>query len=268
MSTVDAKSTPSPDPRRNLLLAALPEQTFHRISAFLEPVSLRQGEILYRAGDTPSYVYFPLNSVIALLNTMSTGSSTEISVVGREGVTGVSLFMGGSSSSHAVVQNGGVAYRLTSHVFKGEFDQHGELMRLLLRYTQALITQTAQTAVCNRHHSIRQQLCRWLLLSLDRLCSNHMAMTQERIAYMLGVRREGVTEAAGKLQKLGVIEYSRGRITVLDRSKLEQLSCECYEVVRLETERLLPYTCQGFEQSRCGLLSGKRHPPTRNSLVS
>jgi CRP-like cAMP-binding protein len=173
---------------------------------------------------------------------MESGASAEISVVGNEGLIGVALFMGGESTpSRAVVQSGGSAYRLAGQRLKDEFHRHGEMMLLMLRYTQSLITQMAQTAVCNRHHSIDQQLCRWLLLSLDRLPSNRLTMTQELIANMLGVRREGVTEAAGNLQTRGVIEYSRGQITVLDRQKLEQLSCECYEVVKKETDRLLPY---------------------------
>ncbi|MCW2291209.1 CRP-like cAMP-binding protein [Pseudomonas sp. BIGb0408] len=188
------------------------------------------------------HVYFPTDSIISLLNVMESGASAEISVVGNEGLVGISLFMGGESTpSRAVVQSGGYAYRLQGQRLKDEFNRHGEMLVLMLRYTQALITQMSQTAVCNRHHSIDQQLCRWLLLSLDRLPGNQLTMTQELIANMLGVRREGVTEAAGKLQRQGVIEYSRGHITVLNRKRLEQMSCECYAVVKKETDRLLSY---------------------------
>ncbi len=240
---MDESTLGARDPRQNQILAELPENTFRRLEPYLEPVSLPLGKVLCESGDTLRYVYFPLDCIISLLYVMRDGSSAEISVVGREGLIGVSLFMGGESTpSRAVVQSGGLGYRLPSQQMKDELNTHGNLMNLLLRYTQALITQISQTAVCNRHHSIDQQLCRWLLLSLDRLSGNELVMTQELIANMLGVRREGVTEAAGKLQKLGVIEYRRGHITVLDRPKLEQLSCECYDVVRRETERLLPYT--------------------------
>ena len=185
-------------------------------------------------------MYFPVDSIISLLYVMEDGASAEISVVGNEGLVGEALFMGGESTpSRGVVQSAGSAFRMPGRKLMEEFNRHGELLVLMLRYTQALITQMAQTAVCNRHHSIEQQLCRWLLLSLDRLPNSHLTMTQELIANMLGVRREGVTDAAGKLQKLGVIEYSRGHITVLDRPKLEQLSCECYSVVKRESDRLL-----------------------------
>lgn len=236
----------SPDPRQNQILAELPESAFRRLEPYLEPVSLPLGTVLYESGDTLRYAYFPVDCIISLLYVMRDGSSAEISVVGREGLVGVSLFMGGNSTpSRAIVQGGGKGYRLPAQKMKNEFNTHGDLMNLLLRYTQSLITQMAQTAACNRHHAIDQQLCRWLLLSLDRLSGNEVVMTQELIANMLGVRREGVTEAAGKLQKLGVIEYRRGRISVLNRPKLEQLSCECYDVVRQETERLLPYTRSG-----------------------
>ena len=187
------------------------------------------------------HIYFPTDSIVSLLYVLEDGSSAEICVVGNDGVIGVSLFMGGeTTTSRAIVQSGGSAYRLTGRRLKQEFERQGETMHILLRYTQALITQMAQTAVCNRHHTVDQQLCRWLLLSLDRLPDNKLAMTQELIANMLGVRREGVTDAAGKLQKLGVITYTRGLITVLDRHRLEQLSCECYSVVKKETDRLLP----------------------------
>ncbi|MDH4560222.1 Crp/Fnr family transcriptional regulator [Pseudomonas sp. BN411] len=231
-----------PMPRQNHLLAALSEDVQQRLFCHLERVPLPLGKVLYESGHTMRHVYFPTDSIISLIYVMESGASAEISVVGNEGLVGIALFMGGESTpSRAVVQSGGHAFRLPGQLLKNEFNRHGELLVLMLRYTQALITQMAQTAVCNRHHSIDQQLCRWLLLSLDRLPSNQLVMTQELIANMLGVRREGVTEAAGKLQKLGVIEYSRGHITVLDRQRLEQLSCECYAVVRRETDRLLPY---------------------------
>ncbi len=228
-------------PLQNHLLAALPPDIQQRLFPMLELVPLPLGKVLYESGDTMRYVYFPTDSIVSLLYVMESGASAEISVVGKDGIVGVSLFMGGeSTSSRAVVQSAGSAYRLAGQKLKDEFNRHSELMQLLLRYTQSLITQMAQTAVCNRHHSIDQQLCRWLLLSLDRLPDNKLTMTQELIANMLGVRREGVTEAAGKLQKLGVIDYCRGHITVLDRSKLEALSCECYAVVKRESDRLLP----------------------------
>jgi CRP-like cAMP-binding protein len=186
------------------------------------------------------HVYFPTDSIVSLLYVLADGASAEISVVGNEGVIGIALFMGGDTTpSRAIVQSAGFAFRLAAQLLKDEFHRNGEVQLLLLRYTQALITQMAQTAVCNRHHSVDQQLCRWLLLSLDRLASNHLVMTQELIANMLGVRREGVTEAAGKLHKLGVIRYARGRITVLDRAKLEELCCECYAEVKKESDRLL-----------------------------
>ncbi|MEO4046044.1 Crp/Fnr family transcriptional regulator [Pseudomonas sp. CAU 1711] len=229
-------------PQQNHLLAALSDEVKERLFSHLEHVSLPLGKALYESGDTMRHVYFPTDSIISLLYVMENGASAEISVVGNEGLVGIALFMGGESTpSRAIVQSGGSAYRLPGQRLKDEFNRHGELLVLMLRYTQALITQMSQTAVCNRHHSIDQQLCRWLLLSLDRLPSNKLTMTQELIANMLGVRREGVTEAAGKLQRQGVIEYSRGHITVLDRRKLEQLSCECYAVVKKETDRLLPY---------------------------
>jgi CRP-like cAMP-binding protein len=226
----------------NHLLAALLVEVQDRLFPHVELVKLELGQVIYEAGTTLDYVYFPTDSIVSLLCVMESGASAEISVVGNEGLIGIALFMGGdSTSSRAVVQSAGHAYRLKSAVLTEEFDRHGHLLVLLLRYTQSLITQMAQTAVCNRHHSIDQQLCRLLLLSLDRLPDNHVIMTQELIANMLGVRREGVTTAAGKLQKLGIIEYHRGHITVLNRRKLEQLSCECYAVVRRETDRLLPY---------------------------
>ena len=230
-------------PQQNRLLSALPKEVQARVFTQLELVPMALGMVLYESGDTMRHVYFPADCIVSLLYVMENGASAEISVVGNEGLVGISLFMGGESTpSRAVVQSAGYAYRLTGQLMKDEFNRHGETLMLMLRYTQALITQMAQTAVCNRHHSIDQQLCRWLLLSLDRLPGNRLTMTQELIANMLGVRREGVTDAAGKLQKLGVIEYSRGEITVLNRPHLEKLSCECYAVVKKETDRLLPGT--------------------------
>ncbi|MCY1268193.1 Crp-like helix-turn-helix domain protein [compost metagenome] len=233
----------TPSPLQNHLLAALSEEVRQRLIPQLELVALPLGKVLYESGYPLRHVYFPTDSIVSLLYVMENGASAEISVVGNEGLIGLAVFMGGESTpSRAIVQSAGHAYRLQGQRLKAEVNRHGELLLLMLRYTQALITQMAQTAVCNRHHSIDQQLCRWLLLSLDRLPSNHLTMTQELIANMLGVRREGVTDAAGKLQKLGVIEYSRGHITVLNRPKLETLSCECYAVVKKETDRLLPYS--------------------------
>ena len=212
-----------------------------RIYPHLQLVPMPLGKVLYESGDVLRHVYFPTDSIVSLLYVMADGASAEISVVGNEGLIGIALFMGGETTpSRAIVQSAGYAYRLVGQRLKEEFHRNGAMQLLLLRYTQALITQMAQTAVCNRHHSVDQQLCRWLLLSLDRLPSNQLTMTQELIANMLGVRREGVTEAAGKLQKLGVIRYARGQITVLDRPRLEQLCCECYAVVKKETDRLLP----------------------------
>lgn len=229
-------------PKQNHLLYALPTEVQERLFPHLEQVPMPLGQVLYESGDTMRHVYFPTDSIISLLYVMEDGASGEISVVGNEGLIGVALFMGGESTpSRAIVQSAGNAYRLLGQRLKDEFNRHSELQNLLLRYTQSLLTQMAQTAVCNRHHSIDQQLCRWLLLSLDRLSSNQLTMTQELIANMLGVRREGVTDAAGKLQKLDVIEYHRGHITVLDRPKLEKLCCECYAVVKTETDRLLHY---------------------------
>ncbi|MGM0631603.1 MAG: Crp/Fnr family transcriptional regulator [Pseudomonadota bacterium] len=227
-------------PEQNHILAQLPADIKKRLFPYLEAVSMPLGQVLYEPGQKMRHVYFPVDSIVSLLYVMESGSSAEISVVGKEGLVGISLFMGGeSTSSRALVQSGGSGYRLLGQRLVDEFSRHGDLMSLVLRYTQALITQMAQTAVCNRHHSVDQQLCRWLLLSLDRLPSNHLVMTQELIANMLGVRREGVTEAAGKLQKLGVITYRRGHIEVLDRARLEQMSCECYGVVKRESDRLL-----------------------------
>ena len=199
------------------------------------------GHVLYESGDEMRHVYFPTTSIVSLLYVMENGSSAEIAIVGNEGIVGISLFMGGESTpSRAIVQSAGRAFRVASKLLKDEFRRAGPVQHVLLRYTQALITQMSQTAVCNRHHTVEQQLCRWLLMSLDRLASNELTMTQELIANMLGVRREGVTESAGKLQKLGLIEYSRGHIKVLDRPALEAHACECYQVVKTEFERLLP----------------------------
>ncbi len=230
------------NPNQNYLLAALQEAARGRVIPHLEETELTLGQVLYEPGGTPQYVHFPTDSIISLLYVMEDGRSAEISVVGNEGLVGIALFMGGESTpSRAIVQSAGTAYRLAGPRLKEEFARHDEMQILLLRYTQALITQMSQTAVCNRHHSIDQQLCRWLLLSLDRLPDNRLTMTQELIANMLGVRREGVTEAAQKLQNQGVIEYHRGQITVLDRPELERLCCECYGVVKKETDRLLHY---------------------------
>ena len=227
---------------RNHLLALLPQNLKDQIYPQLREVKLSLGEEVYAAGQEVKYVYFPTDSIISLLYVMLDGASAEISVVGREGIVGIAVFMGGESTpSRAVVQSAGMAYRLPAAELKRKFNADANFRVLMLRYTQALITQMAQTAVCNRHHTIDQQLCRWLLLSMDRLPTSQLTMTQELIANMLGVRREGVTEAAGKLQNAGVISYQRGKITVINRSKLEQLSCECYAVVKQETDRLAAY---------------------------
>lgn len=230
----------NPD-RQNHLLNALPVADFESLQPHLKLVPVELGAALYEPDIEMRYLYFPTNSIVSLLYVMADGASAEIAVVGNEGVVGVALFMGGATTpSRAVVQSAGHALRLPSQVLKDEFIRGGAMQHLLLRYTQALLTQMAQTAVCNRHHSLDQQLCRWLLLSLDRLQANELIMTQELIANMLGVRREGVTEAAGQLQKAGLIRYSRGRITVLDRPGLEARTCECYAVVKHECDRLLP----------------------------
>lgn len=229
-------------PEQNSLLAALPVSDKKRIFSRIKLVELGLGEVIYQSGQLLDYVYFPTDSIISMLYVMRDGSSAEISVVGYEGMAGVAAFMGGESTpNQAVVQSSGFAYRMSSEELKAEFDAYAGVRALMLRFTQALFTQMSQTAVCNRHHSIDQQLCRWLLMSLDRLSDNRLTMTQELIANMLGVRREGVTEAAGKLQKLGVIQYYRGHITVIDRPALEALCCECYAVVRRETDRLASY---------------------------
>lgn len=228
------------NPNQNHLLAALPSAEFESLAAQLELVSLSTGEILYEPGTLLRHAYFPTTAIVSLHYVMETGASAETAGVGNEGVVGVSLFLGGdTTSSSAVVQTGGHAFRLERHLFKQEFVRAGSLQRLLLRYTQALITQMSQTAACNRHHSVEQQLSRWLLLALDRVSSRELVITQELIAGMLGVRREGVTEAAGRLQRAGLISYRRGHISVLDRSGLETHACECYGVVRMELDRLL-----------------------------
>ncbi len=229
-----------PDPKENHLLAALPPAEWERWQPQLECAEMPLGAVLYESGSVLSHVYFPTTAIVSLLYVMENGGSAEIAVVGNEGIVGVSLFMGGDSTpSRAVVQSAGQGFRLKAQAIKREFHR-APVLHLLLRYTQALITQMAQTAVCNRHHSLDQQLCRWLLLSLDRLKGSELAMTQELIANMLGVRREGVTEGAVKLQKAGLIRYTRGKISVLDRPGLEKRCCECYAVVKREYDRLLP----------------------------
>jgi CRP-like cAMP-binding protein len=227
--------------KRNYLLASLPDAELRRWLPLLETVDLPLGLALYESGQTLSHVYFPTTAIVSLLSLLEDGGTAEIAVVGSEGVVGISLFMGGESTpSRAVVQSAGRGFRLSSQAIKEAFNRNGPVMRLMLRYTQALITQMSQTAVCNRHHTLDKQLCRWLLLSMDRLQGNDLVMTQELIANMLGVRREGVTEAALKLQTAGLIQYARGHITVLDRPGLEQRTCECYAVVKKEYDRLLP----------------------------
>src|SRR5688572_29756423 len=236
-----APSFASSTPRSNRLLAALPEADYQALLPVLEPVPLPLGMALYESGGAQGYVYFPTSSIVSLLYVLENGASTEIAVTGCEGLVGISLFMGGETTpSRAVVQSAGHGYRVRGTVLRKLFESSGEVQHLLLRYTQALITQMTQTAVCNRHHAVDQQLCRWLLLMLDRLASDEVRMTQELIANMLGVRREGVTEAAGKLQADGLIQYSRGHIHVLDRPRLEARVCECYAVVKREYARLLP----------------------------
>jgi CRP-like cAMP-binding protein len=234
-------ASPVDSRNENHLLAALPAAVQERIYPHLKRVPMPLGKVIYESGAELRNVYFPTDCIVSLLYVLENGASAEISVVGNEGLIGIALFMGGETTpSRAIVQSAGFAYQLAGQLLKEEFHRDADMQQLLLRYTQSLITQMTQTAVCNRHHSLDQQLCRWLLLSLDRLRTNQLTMTQELIANMLGVRREGVTEAAGKLQGLGVIRYQRGRITVLDRPKLESLCCECYAVVKKETDRLLP----------------------------
>lgn len=232
----------TPPSLQNLLLAALSDEVRERLLPHLEQVPMPLGQVLYESGGSMGCVYFPIDAIVSTLYVMESGASVEISVVGNEGFVGIEVVLGGCSTpSRGLVQGAGHAWRLPAVRLREELEQHGELQQRMLRFTQALVTQVSQTAACNRHHTIDQQLCRWLLMLLDRLPDNQLTMTQELIANMLGVRREGVTEAASKLQRLGVIEYHRGHITVLDRPRLEQLSCECYAVVRKETERLLPW---------------------------
>jgi CRP-like cAMP-binding protein len=229
------------DQKANRLLASLPPAEWERLAPHLELVEVHLGQVLSESGTAMTHVFFPTTTIVSLLYVMESGASAEIAVVGNEGIVGISLFMGGESTpSRAVVQSAGMGYRLKARLVKEEFNRAGAAMHLFLRYTQALITQMSQTAVCNRHHTLDQQLCRWLLLSLDRLPDSELIMTQELIANMLGVRREGVTEAALKLQRAGLISYVRGRITVLDRPGLEKRTCECYSVVKREYDRLLP----------------------------
>ena len=230
-----------PDPRQNWLLAALAQAEWERVAPHLQPVTLPLGRVLYDPGSEPSHVYFPTTAIVSLLYVMESGASAEIAVVGNEGLVGISLFMGGqSTSSQAVVQAAGEGFRLASGVLMQEFNRGGAVLHLLLRYTQALITQMAQTSVCNRHHALDQQLCRWLLLTLDRLHSSEVVMTQDLLSNILGVRRASISDAAGRLQKDGLIRYERGRISVLDRPALERRVCECYAVVKKEYDRLLP----------------------------
>jgi CRP-like cAMP-binding protein len=232
---------PAVNPKENQLIEALPAADYRRWQKYLEPVDLPLGAVLYESGGILKHVYFPTTAIISLLYVMANGASAEIAVVGKEGLVGISIFMGGESTpSRGLVQSAGSGFRIKADVIKREFARSGAVLHLFLRYTQALITQMAQTAVCNRHHSLDQQLCRWLLLSLDRLNGAELVMTQELIANMLGVRREGVTEGALKLQKAGLIKYVRGRITILERAGLASRSCECYEVVKKEYDRLLP----------------------------
>jgi CRP-like cAMP-binding protein len=253
----------TPNPKDNHLLAALPEHDFARLLPDLQPIAMPLGRVLYESGATMAQVYFPTTSIVSLLYVMESGASTEIGVVGNEGVVGVSLFMGGGSTpSRALVQSAGAGFQLPTRKMKAEFEKYGPLMHLLLRYTQALITQMTQTAACNRHHSLDQQLCRWLLLSMDRLKGDDLFMTQELIANMLGVRREGVTAAALKLQRAGLIRYARGHITVLDRRGLEERSCECYRVVKDEYDRLLG-PLKAMPASLHALHSSRTREPSR-----
>lgn len=237
---MDNGEYPCPSLEQNYLLGAMSDDVKDRLAPHLELISLPLGQSLYESGDTLRHAIFPTNSIVSLIYVMANGDSAEISVIGNDGLLGLPLLLGGSSTPHrAIVQSGGSAYRLPGELLKAEFNRSSGFRQLLLLYTQSLITQMAQTGACNRHHSVEQRLCRWLLLSLDRIPSNVLAVTQELMANMLGVRREGVSVAAGRLQKLGVIEYHRGRLIILDRAKLETLSCECYEVVQTECERLL-----------------------------
>ena len=239
MNTTAGAAAPYP-PTKNRLLGALPDEDYRRLQPHLEPAPLALGWALYESGDRQAHVYFPTEGIVSLLYVMENGASAEIAVTGNEGLIGISLFMGGGSTpSRAIVQSAGHAYRLSADILKREFERGASLQHLLLRYTQALITQMIQTAACNRHHSVEQQLSRWLLLTLDRLPSRELVMTQELVASMLGVRREGITEAAGRLQKAGIIRYRRGHITVVERAGLEAHACECYAVVKKELARLL-----------------------------
>jgi len=241
LGTYRMPSTARPDPRKNWLLAALADAEWERVAPHLKPVTLPLGKVLYDSGATPAHVYFPTTAIVSLLYVMENGASAEIAVVGNEGLVGVSLFMGGhSTSSQAVVQAAGQGFRLEAQVLLQEFNRGGPVLHLLLRYTQALITQMAQTAACNRHHALDQQLCRWLLLTLDRLHSSELVMTQDLLSNILGVRRASISDVAGRLQKDGLIRYERGRISVLDRPAIERRSCECYAVVKKEYDRLLP----------------------------
>jgi CRP-like cAMP-binding protein len=237
------KSSAPPSPKQNRLLAALPADIFERVALNLEQVAMPMGNVLYESGGQLHHVYFPATAIVSLHYVMESGASAEIAGVGNEGVVGISLFMGGNTTPNlATVYTGGFGYRLKARLLMEEFNRSGPMMRLLLRYTQALMTQMSQTAVCNRHHSVEQQLCRWLLMTLDRLPSNELTITQELIANMLGVRREGITEAAGNLQRAGLISYRRGHIFVLNRLGLESFTCECYDVVKKEFHRLLSVT--------------------------
>jgi CRP-like cAMP-binding protein len=253
-------------PRQNFLINALPNAVFERLRPHLELTPMSLGEVLYESGDSLCYAYFPTTSIVSLLYELENGSSAEIAVVGNEGMVGVALLTGGGTMPHrAVVRGAGDSYRLKGSLLKNEFNRDGVVHRLLLHYIQALLTQISQTAVCNRHHSIDQQLCRCLLLSLDRLPSNELVMTQELIANMLGVRREGITEAAGKLQEAGLIHYSRGHITIQHREGLEERVCECYKVVKQEFDRLLPFDCP-LNQARYRLFSHPTGIATRPGL--
>ena len=250
MSALAKTATTAPTPMQNHLLAALSTNTRTRLLPHLEPILLSQGKIIHEIGESLQYVFFPTNSIIAHLALLESGDSTEVYMVGNEGVVGIEAFMGGNAiPMQAIVRSSGYAYRLPIRQFNDECNKYGEMLTLLLRYTQALITQTAQTVMCNRHHTIEQQLSRTLLQALDRLSGNELTVTQETIAHLLGVRRESVTEAAGKMKQAGLIDYHRGKIRILDRSGLEQQCCECYTVVRKETDRLLPYTANMWRHS-------------------
>jgi CRP-like cAMP-binding protein len=257
---------------QNRLLAALPAEVYERLTPHLQSVRLELGSVLHESGQRLHHIYFPSDSIVSLLFELDDGASTKIAVVGNEGLVGIALLMGGQTTTNrAVVQSAGFAFRIPADILVREFERGGALQDLMLRYTQALMTQTAQNTVCNTHHSLDQQLCRWLLLSLDRLNSNELTMTQELIANNLGVRREGVTEAAGKLQAAGLIHYSRGKITVLDRPKLEARVCECYAVVEKEFDRLLPKNAAGrcrFPQAPAKRNSVRFPPSTSRSVAA